>query len=217
MLFHAVFGEVARLMRTVSPGYEYTVWYEQAPYEPVIPLQIDLTAFSLAISSRGRGLIAHSCGFLLDESRAVLCPGVSGTGKTTLATLLRELPDPPLVLSDDRTIVTNDGEGVWLWGSPWPGAARLASPHGAPLAAVVFPRHGKSCELRVVSPGEAFRRILNALSLPLWDAARCGAALGLVDAIVSSALLVEASYPPTRGAAAWLRQALAHHASERAA
>jgi len=58
--------------------------------------------------------------------------------------------------------------------------------------------------MRRVAPSDAFRRILNTLSMPLWEPARCGRALEIVDAIVSRAALVEASYPPTGRAARWL-------------
>ena len=65
----------------------------------------------------------------------------------------------------------------------------------------MFIRHGNAVGLRAVSPGEAFRRMVNSLSMPLWEPARCGRALEIVDAIVSQAMLVEATYPPTADAA----------------
>jgi hypothetical protein len=40
--------------------------------------------------------------------------------------------------------------------------------------------------------------------MPLWEPARCGRALEILDAVVSRATLLEASYPPTAPAARWL-------------
>lgn len=202
-LFHAVFGEVDRLLSCEEPGRRYVVRYASPPREPVVSLQSELTAYSFALSARGLGLIAHSCAFVLPCGNGVLCPGMSGAGKTTLSRLLSDhAPDVDL-LTDDRAIVTLD-DGLTIWGSPWPGAARIAGGGPAPLRMVMFLRHGKAASLRPVKSADAFRRILNTLSMPLWEPSRCGRALEIVDAIVSRATLVEATYPPTAEAAGWL-------------
>jgi len=206
--FHAVFGEADRLLSCESPGAQYVVRYAEPPDAPVVALQSELIAFSFALSSRGFGLIAHSCAFILAEGVGVLCPGMSGAGKTTLARLLRDNAPAVEVLTDDRAIVTLD-DRLTLWGSPWPGAARVAGSGSAPLSVVMFIRHGTGVTLRDVSPGEAFRRMVNALSMPLWEPARCGRALEIVDAMVSQASLVEVAYPPTADAARRVTRELA--------
>ena len=207
-LFHAVFGEVDRLLTSDEPGARYVVRYGAAPQAPIVALQSELTAFSFALAARGLGLIAHSCAFVLPDGPGVLCPGRSGAGKTTLARLLRDNAPAIDLLTDDRAIVTLE-DGLTLWGSPWPGAARVAASGGAPLAAVMFIRHGNSVALRDVPSGEAFRRIVCSLSMPLWEPARCGRALELVDAIVSGTIVVEATYPPTADAARRVTRELA--------
>jgi hypothetical protein len=133
---------------------------------------------------------------------------MSGAGKTTFARLLRDNAPAVNLLTDDRAIVTLQ-DSLTLWGSPWPGSARVAGSGSAPLSAVMFIRHGNAVALRDVSAGEAFRRIMNSLSMPLWEPARCGRALEIVDAIVSQATLVEAAYPPTADAARRVTRELA--------
>src|SRR5688500_6314685 len=150
-LFHAVFGEVDRLLSCEEPGASYIVRYAERPREPVVALQSELTAYSFALSARGVGLIAHSCAFVAPNGTGVLCPGVSGTGKTTLARLLQRHVPEITVLTDDRAVVTRGVDGLALWGSPWPGAARIASGKSASLATIVFIRHGRFCAVRPVT------------------------------------------------------------------
>ena len=207
-LFHSVFGEVDRLLSCEEAGTRYVVRYGAAPKAPVVALQSELTAFSFALAARRFGLIAHSCAFILPNGKGVLCPGMSGAGKTTLARLLRDNAPAVNLLTDDRAIVTLQ-DSLTLWGSPWPGSARIAGSGSAPLSAVMFIRHANAVAVRDVSPGEAFRRIVNSLSMPLWEPARCGRALEIVDAIVSGTTLVEAAYPPTADAARRVMRELA--------
>ena len=199
-LFHPVFGEVERLLVCEEPGQRYVVRYGSAPRAPVEALQSELTAFSFALSARGLGFIAHSCAFTLPNGGGVLCPGMSGAGKTTVARLLRHAVPDVEVLTDDRAIVTLD-ERLTLWGSPWPGAAGIAMPGGVPVDVVMFIRHGPAVSVRPLRPADAFRRIVNTLSMPLWEPARCGRALEIVDVLVTRPVVVEATYPATIEAA----------------
>ena len=205
-LFRPVFGEVDRLLTCEQPGATYIVRYGARPSGRVVALQSELTTFSFALAARGTGLIAHSCAFIAPNGGAVLCPGVSGTGKTTLARLLAEHGPAVSILTDDRAIVTTTEHGVDVWGSPWPGAARIAGTASAALSTVVFIRHGPECGVRHVRPGEAFRRIVHTLSMPLWEPARCGTALGVVDAIVSQSRLLEVAFPPTPQGVEWVME-----------
>jgi hypothetical protein len=212
-LFHPVFGEVERLLTCEDPGRRYVVRYGSAPRAPVEALQSELTAFSFALAARGLGFIAHSCAFTLPNGCGVLCPGMSGAGKTTLARLVRDAVPDVDVLTDDRAIVTLD-ERLTVWGSPWPGAAGIAMPGGASLDLIMFIRHGPAVGIRALRPRDAFRRVVNTLSMPLWEPARCGRALEIVDAIISRPVIVEATYPPTAGATRWLTRELAALSSE---
>ena len=55
--FHAVFGEVDRLLSCESPGSQYVVRYAEPPHGPVIALQSELTL----LDSRVSGCTGGSC------------------------------------------------------------------------------------------------------------------------------------------------------------
>ena len=118
---------------------------------------------------------------------ACCVPECSGAGKTTLA------PSPARQCASRRRRFTDDPGKRRPRGPPNAvgiALARVGSRGrfgvGAALGRDVHPRGpGNAVALRDVSPGEAFRRMVNSLSMPLWEPARCGRALEIVDAIVS--------------------------------
>jgi hypothetical protein len=112
------------------------------------------------------------------------------------------------VLSDDRTVLTLEGGRPWLWGTPWPGDAGIASTADAALGAIVFLRHGRAVRAAEVRPGEAVRRLLATLALPLWHPEEMDRALALVERAVLAAPALEVSYPPTPEAARWIVDAV---------
>ena len=201
------------LLRTIRPGLEYEVRYAFPPPQVTRRGRADFSALAFALGQRRRGFFAHSCGFLLPDGAGVLCPGVSGTGKTTLARLLGQLDAGVELLSDDRTVVTRDGEGARLWGSPFPGEAAVAGAGDGPLRAIVFPRHGTTFQVEEVAPTAAARRLRDTLALPLWSPDELADALDLLDRIVSTTLLLEIAYPPTAESARRLVDAVSSRLS----
>jgi hypothetical protein len=125
------------------------------------------------------GLIVH-CALIDVGGFAVICPGVSGAGKTTLT---RQLPSPDFrVLSDDRAVIRRSGEGYRAHGTPWPGEGGFAVNRGLPLVGIGFIRQGAPPATERISQGEAIRRLVRVASLPLFDRdASAQAFAGLAD------------------------------------
>jgi hypothetical protein len=203
-------GVPDQLLMATRPGYTYELRYAQAPGVPMFQRAKDRTIFSMALAHRGRGYIAHACGFVLGDA-GVLCPGLPSAGKSTLARLLGHGNGNARVerLSDDRIAVTREAAGFRIWGTPWPGDERVIGAGDAPLGAIVFLRHGQEPGLMDIAPGAAARRLLETLVLPVWDRALLPAALGFVDSLVRSAPTLEFAYPPTARAIDWLLEELA--------
>ena len=204
----SVEGVPDQLLLTSRPGYEYELAYASVPRVPMYQRAKDRTIYSMALAHRQLGYIVHACGFLLNGG-GVLCPGLPSAGKSTIAGLLARVEEPVTLLSDDRIALTGDGDGFRIWGTPWPGDARVIGVGDGPLRAIVLMRHGSGATLRVLGPRVGARRLLETLVLPLWDRTLLPGSLAFVDRLVRSVPMYELTYEPTVAAVSAMLQRLA--------
>src|SRR5712692_1820290 len=94
----------------------------------------------------GRGVEVHGCGFLDYQTGGHLFLGHSGAGKST-TTLLWKLLRDVQVLSDDRIILREDEDEIWMYGTPWHGEAGFASPEKVRISRIFILEHGEKNEI----------------------------------------------------------------------
>lgn len=135
------------------------------PYPLAHPLDELLMVNLLA---RGRGVLLHAFG-IRDGDGGTLFAGVSGAGKSTLATLW-EGQEGVILLSDDRVVVRRHEGRYWLYGTPWCGDARAASPQGVPLERIFVIRHAGKNRAVPLTPLDAASRLLVRSFPTFWDA-----------------------------------------------
>jgi len=118
--------------------------------------------------NHGRGVLLHACG-LSHNGQGILFVGVSGAGKTTTANLWRKQSGVTL-LSDDRVVVRKREDGrFWIYGTPWYGDAKAASPEAVPLERVFILRHGnENCVLKIPSV-VAVEQLFRCASPAFWN------------------------------------------------
>jgi hypothetical protein len=195
------------VLRTERPGYEYSVEYDRIPLGPVLHRGTEMSAYALALAARGRGLLAHGCGFVLPSGHAALCLGISGAGKSTLARMIANVAGC-CVLNDDRLVLTREAAGLRMWSTPWPGNAGIARQGDAPLGVIALIGRAASFSVRPLTQRGALPKLLKTLLVPLWDMAHAGAGLDLVDDLTASVPIVELAYPLTQEAPELIVKAL---------
>ncbi len=114
----------------------------------------------LALALRNaRGALFHSASVRVG-GEALLFPGVSGAGKTTVATLAA----PRGVLSDEITGVSIEGDRIMVHPTPfWGDMPRTRAAASAPLQAIVLLERGAPPSLAPAAPEEVLAALLEAV------------------------------------------------------
>jgi hypothetical protein len=122
----------------------------------------------MLLSGRG-GLFLHSCAVALDEA-GILFSGVSGSGKSTMASLWQSFgPATSTVIDDEHVLARQLADTTLLYGTPWTRGPRAASFSRTPLRFIFFLSHGEQNECTRMTAGEAFAQLLSQVFLPLWS------------------------------------------------
>jgi hypothetical protein len=83
----------------------------------------------------------HGVGMVGPDGASNLFVGHSGAGKSTTARLWTSLHEVE-ILSDDRIIVREHDDEIFMYGTPWHGEAHFALPQRAPLQRIFVLEHG---------------------------------------------------------------------------
>ena len=190
-------GSGEQLLHTEEDGHRYTLTHEAASAATYYQWLWQRTVFSYAVASRGAGLVAHATALRVADGRTLLCPGISGTGKSTIAQLVAaNAAGQASVLSDDRVFVRREGRGASTWGTPWHSAAGTMDASGGSLAAIVLLARGPGATLRRLGAAEATPLLLRTLALPFWSDTHMTAALAFLADVLERTPVHELRYTP---------------------
>jgi hypothetical protein len=139
--------------------------YSSLPLDPLMFPVGELLMINFLASNRG--VILHSCGIEIG-GEGFLFVGISGAGKSTLASMW-EKEGNVTILSDDRIIVRKIDGAFWMYGTPWHGDVKLASPRGVPLKKVFFIRHDVENAVKKLAGIEAVSKYLVCSFPPFWN------------------------------------------------
>jgi len=147
--------------------------------------------------SRGHGILLHSCGIELD-GKGILFVGHPGAGKSTMARLWRDGANVP-ILSDDRIIVRKKERVFWMYGTPWHGEEKFASPSGCPVDTIYFIKHAKKNKIKETDEIEATSKLLTCSFPPFWDRKGMKFALDFLSDLSNTIPCRELGFFPDKG------------------
>ncbi len=164
--------------------------------------------WSTFLSLDGAALI-HSCGVRQGDG-ALVFPGVSETGKTTLA---RKMLDPDDVLSDEMVALRRGDDGQWrvhgtpFWGDFQRGGISLRS---WPLRGVGFLKQGDTVGAAPLTSAEATLRLLECLVCFHSDAETARRNLAIASGLCEATRCFEVQSRRETPGAEVMRQVLPH-------
>jgi hypothetical protein len=175
------------------------------------PLQYPMAeVMMIHLLAQGRGLLLHACA-VKDGTNGLLFAGVSGAGKSTMASLWSEQLRAT-ILSDDRVILQKKGEKIWIFGTPWHGDARAVSPLGVPLKHIFILTHAGQNQVAPLTPSELAVRLFVRSFPTYWDQAGINYSLELLDQTCQQVLGGELGFTPDSGIINFVREYVAEHA-----
>jgi hypothetical protein len=131
--------------------------------------------------------------------------GQSGAGKSTLSRIWLTEPGATL-LSDERIIVRQEADGLWMYGTPWHGDGYIANQGRAPLERVYFLRHGPRNQTRALAASEAVARLFACGFTPFHDRSGLDYSLGVLTDVARHCRCEELSFVPDRSAVEFVLQ-----------
>ena len=153
---------------------------------------------SLALSSMLRivysqAVLTHSAvslhaSVVVNDGKAVLFMGKSGTGKSTHSRLWLEHLSGTYLLNDDNPIVRLNDDEAMVYGSPWSGKTHCYLNESAPVAAFVRLKQAPYNEFAVKEDVDAFKALLPGCSVvrhdPMLHSSLCATLIGLSSLVI---------------------------------
>jgi hypothetical protein len=205
-LFSPIYGPAPYKLAIFQPDYSSGEIYTSRSYFDRLPFPLRYPLAELLMINllgQGRGVLLHACAVRDDES-GLLFSGVSGAGKSTTARLWESQPSATL-LSDDRIIVREKDSVFWIYGTPWHGDARVASPLAVPLERIFILRHAPQNQALRLKPFDLAARLFVRCFPPFWDQTGVEFSLQLLDRLCQSVPGYELGFVPDESVIDYVR------------
>lgn len=158
---------------------------------------------------RHGGLIVHGMAAEL-AGQGILCLGVSGAGKSTMARLLHEAG--ARVLSDERPVLrrwpppaaarTAPGQpaSFRVYGSPWPSSGGFVRNAWAPLRRLYLLEHGTEERLTPLAPRAAVTRLIQVAPMLWQEPSLMDPCLATIETLLASVPCAVLAFRPSAAA-----------------
>ena len=185
-----VFGSVPYKVASFDSSFTSGEVYLHRPYfeskQALYPLEYPLDELWMVnLLGQGRGAEIHGCGVVDADGNGHLFVGQSGAGKSTMARLW-ERQKGIQILSDDRIVLRQANQKLWMYGTPWHGEAGFSSRARAPLTRIYFLRHAQKYELLPQRPAQAVGQLFTCSFPPFYNPEALDFTLGFFEEVVQA-------------------------------
>ena len=186
----SVFGPFPYKVASFDSSFTAGEVYLHHPYfeskSALYPLEYPLDELWMVnLLGQGRGVEIHGCGVVDADGKGHLFVGQSGAGKSTMARLWEPLKGIQ-ILSDDRIVLRQANQKLWMYGTPWHGEAGFSSTARAPLTRIYFLRHAKENKLLPQRPAQAVGQLFTCSFPPFYNPEALDFTLGFFEKVVQS-------------------------------
>jgi len=154
------------------------------------PLNQILMIYLLSLN---RGILFHACG-IDDRGDGILFLGNSGHGKSTMGKLWLE--NQSNILNDDRIVVREKDDQLWMYGTPWHGDLAEWSLKRLPISKIFFLNPGGKNNAIQKNGAEAVSMLLARSFPPFWDQKSMTYTIDLCQRFVDKIPCYELSFEP---------------------
>ncbi len=147
------------------------------------------------ILSGKQGLQIHACGLITINGNGLLFSGVSGSGKSTTASIWQESSAGQL-LSDERVSIRKKNGCFWLHGTPWHGTGFTSTSLSAPLEKIFIIHHASKNQFTRLKSSEAMSALLIRSYLPHWDPVAMENTMGFLAELCQTIPCFELGFVP---------------------
>ena len=112
-------------------------------------------------------MFIHGSSIFVNNKGILFC-AKSGTGKSTHRKLWERLGNA-ICINDDKNVVVEENNELWLYPNPWSGKHQIDNNIKAKLGAIVFLYQNKENVVSKIKPIEGLRLLLGQVSQPGSD------------------------------------------------
>lgn len=146
--------------------------------------------------ANGSGLIMHGAGAVHNGEGYLFC-GVSGQGKSTIASLLNS-DERFRILSDERIVIRRGDDGFLMSGTPWPSDTGIAVNETVGLSGIYFIHHGEENKVAPVSGPDLLKRFMPVATIPWYEKDLIPPLLGISESIIKRVPIFDLWFCPDR-------------------
>jgi hypothetical protein len=142
-----------------------------------------------------KGIELHGCGIVGPNCQSNLFVGHSGAGKSTTSRLWAKYAGAE-ILSDDRIILREDANQIFMYGTPWHGEAHFALPQRAPLQRIFVLEHGHGNVITRLTRSQMVAELFARSFVPFHRHEYVDKALSFLERVADSVPCYRYSFEP---------------------